>query len=102
MHMGRNRWPETISAFMIGIGVGAALGVLFAPQSGEDTRDYLIGTAQDGLDQAVGTARDGVDQIRHTGRKWARRAQQTAEDVRSHVQDAADQAEKAYRTAKNS
>ncbi|MGA3300573.1 MAG: YtxH domain-containing protein [Candidatus Acidiferrales bacterium] len=100
--MSRNRWPETISAFMIGIGVGAALGVLFAPQSGEDTRDYLIGTAQDGLDQAVGTARDGVDQIRHTGRKWARRAQQTAEDVRSHVQDAADQAEKAYRTAKNS
>jgi gas vesicle protein len=102
MQMSRNRWPETISAFMIGIGVGAALGVLFAPQSGEDTRDYLIGTAQDGLDQAVGTARDGVDQIRHTGRKWARRAQQTAEDVRSHVQDAADQAEKAYRTAKNS
>jgi gas vesicle protein len=102
MKMSRNRWPETISAFMIGIGVGAALGVLFAPQSGEDTRDYLIGTAQDGLDQAVGTARDGVDQIRHTGRKWARRAQQTAEDVRSHVQDAADQAEKAYRTAKNS
>ena len=100
--MSRNRWPETISAFMIGIGVGAALGVLFAPQSGEDTRDYLIGTAQDGLDQAVGTARDGEDQIRHTGRKWARRAQQTAEDVRSHVQDAADQAEKAYRTAKNS
>ena len=100
--MSRNRWPETISAFMIGIGVGAALGVLFAPQSGEDTRDYLIGTAQDGLDQAVGTARDGLDQIRHTGRKWARRAQQTAEDVRSHVQDAADQAEKAYRTAKNS
>ena len=63
MHMSRNRWPETISAFVIGIGVGAALGVLFAPQSGEDTRDYLIGTAKDGLDQAVDTARDGVDQI---------------------------------------
>ena len=100
--MSRNRWPEAISAFVIGVGVGAALGVLFAPQSGEDTRDYLMGTAQDGLDQAVGTARDGVDQIRRSGRKWARRAQQTADDVRSHVQDAAEQAEKAYRTAKNS
>jgi gas vesicle protein len=96
-----NRWPETISAFVIGIGVGAALGVLFAPQSGEDTRDYLIGTAKDGLDQAVGTARDGVDQLSSQGRKWARRAQQTVDDARSHVQDAADQAEKAYRQAKN-
>jgi gas vesicle protein len=96
-----NRWPETISAFVIGIGVGAALGVLFAPQSGEDTRDYLIGTAKDGLDQAVGSARDGVDQLSAQGRKWARRAQQTVDDARSHVQEAADQAEKAYRQAKN-
>jgi gas vesicle protein len=99
--MSRNRWPETVSAFVIGIGVGAALGVLFAPQSGEDTRDYLIGTAKDGIDQAVGTARDGMDQVTATGRKWARRAQQTVEDARSQVQDAAEQGEKAYRTAKN-
>src|ERR1700723_3755174 len=101
MHMGRNRWPETISAFMIEIGVGAALGVLFAPQSGEDTRDYLIGTAQDGLDQAVGTARDGIDRVTSTGRKWARRAQQTVDDARSQVQEAAEQGEKAFRQAKN-
>ncbi|HEY0701347.1 MAG TPA: YtxH domain-containing protein [Candidatus Acidoferrales bacterium] len=99
--MSRNRWPETISAFVIGIGVGAALGVLFAPQSGEDTRDYLIGTAKDGLDQATDAARDSVDQLSATGRKWARRAQQTVDDARSTVQDAADQAEKAYRQAKN-
>jgi len=99
--MSKNSWPETISAFVIGIGVGAALGVLFAPQSGEETRDYLVGTAKDGLDQAVGTARDGVDQITATGRKWARRAQQTVDDARSQVQDAAEQGEKAFRQAKN-
>lgn len=99
--MSKSSWPETISAFVIGIGVGAALGVLFAPQSGEETRDYLVGTAKDGLDQAVGTARDGVDQITATGRKWARRAQQTVEDARSQVQDAAEQGEKAFRQAKN-
>jgi gas vesicle protein len=99
--MSRNRWPEAISAFVIGMGVGAALGVLFAPQSGEDTRDYLLDTAKDGLDQAVGTARDGVDRVTSTGRKWARRAQQTVDDARAQVQDAAEQGEKAYRTAKN-
>ena len=99
--MSRNRWPQAISAFVIGMGVGAALGVLFAPQSGEDTRDYLVGTAKDGLDQAVGTARDGVDRVSSAGRKWVRRAQETAEDARDQVQDAAEQAGKAFRTAKN-
>ena len=34
----RNAWPQVFSAFAIGLGAGAALGVLFAPQSGEDTR----------------------------------------------------------------
>jgi len=99
--MSRNRWPQAISAFVIGMGVGAALGVLFAPQSGEDTRDYLVGTAKDGLDQAVGTARDGVDRVTSAGRKWVRRAQETVEDARDQVQDAAEQGGKAFRAAKN-
>jgi hypothetical protein len=50
--MRRLGWPEAVSAFLVGIGVGAAIGILFAPQSGEETRDYLIGTAQDKLDEA--------------------------------------------------
>jgi len=29
----RNNWPQVVSAFAIGLGAGAALGVLFAPQS---------------------------------------------------------------------
>ena len=99
--MSQNRWPQAISAFVIGMGVGAALGVLFAPQSGEDTRDYLVGTAKDGLDQAVGTARDGVDRVTSAGRKWVRRAQETVEDARDQVQDAAEQGGKAFRAAKN-
>jgi gas vesicle protein len=99
--MSKNSWPETVSALVIGIGIGAALGVLFAPQSGEDTRDYLVGTAKDGLDQAVGTARDGVDHITSTGRKWVRRAQRTVDEARAQVEDAAEQGEKAFRQAKN-
>ena len=31
----RNTWPQVFSAFAIGLGAGAALGLLFAPQSGK-------------------------------------------------------------------
>ena len=77
--MKRMGWPETASAFLVGIGVGAAIGILFAPQSGEDTRDYLVGTAQDKLDQAVST-----------GQKWANRAKKNVDDATDFVKDAAD------------
>lgn len=91
----RNNWAETVSIFAIGVGVGAALGVLFAPQSGDETRDYLIGSAKDGLDNAV-----------ETGQKWAQRAQeginQAKDQVREQVRQATEVGERAYREAKNS
>ena len=30
-----------ISFFLVGLGIGAAVGVLFAPRSGEETRDLI-------------------------------------------------------------
>jgi gas vesicle protein len=88
--MKRMGWPETISAFIVGIGVGAAIGILFAPQSGEDTRDYLVGAAQDKLDEAVST-----------GQKWANRAKKNVDEATDYVKDAADAGQKAYRDAKS-
>jgi len=89
--MKRMGWPETISAFIVGIGVGAAIGVLFAPQAGEDTRDYLVGAAQDTLDEAVST-----------GQKWANRAKKNVDEATGYVKDAADAGQKAYRDAAKS
>lgn len=89
--MKRMGWPETISAFVIGIGVGAAIGILFAPQAGEDTRDYLLEAAQDKLDEAVST-----------GQKWANRAKKSVDNVQDYVKDAADAGQRAYRDATKS
>jgi len=87
----RNGWADTISAFAIGVGVGAALGVLFAPKSGEETRDYLAQNAKQGMDDAVAK-----------GREWAQRAQDTAADATEQVQNAVNTGSEAYRQATNS
>jgi gas vesicle protein len=86
----RYNWTESISAFAVGVGVGAALGVLFAPRSGSDTRDYLVESAQEQLDGAIAV-----------GHKITQRAQDGIDQVKSHVRHAADVGERAYREAKN-
>ncbi len=32
-----------VSFFIVGMGIGALVGLLFAPKSGEETREYLAG-----------------------------------------------------------
>ena len=86
----RNTWPQVVSAFAIGLGAGAALGMLFAPQSGEDTRELLRGTAQDGIDEAV-----------DRGKTVIRRVRKNIGDAKDFVNEVADTAEGAFRDARN-
>ena len=39
-----------VSYFVAGIGIGAAVALLFAPQSGEETRKQIAEKAQEGKD----------------------------------------------------
>jgi gas vesicle protein len=88
---GRVRWTESISAFVVGLGVGAALGVLFAPRSGDDTREYILESAKDGVDGAVAV-----------GQKLTQRAQQGVDEAKGRVRQAKRAGEEAFREAKNS
>ena len=47
-----------ISFFIVGLGVGALIGILFAPKSGEETREYLSGKAEEGKEYAQKKARE--------------------------------------------
>ena len=47
-----------VSYFLVGLGVGALIGVLFAPKSGEETRAYLSNRADEGKDYAQRKARE--------------------------------------------
>jgi gas vesicle protein len=50
-----------IAAFIAGAAVGAAVALLFAPATGEQTREYLGQRARDGRDRANEAARQGRD-----------------------------------------
>ncbi|HXU47640.1 MAG TPA: YtxH domain-containing protein [Candidatus Binatia bacterium] len=47
-----------VSFFVVGLGIGALIGILFAPKSGEETRDYLSGKADEGREYAQKKARE--------------------------------------------
>jgi gas vesicle protein len=89
--MRRNRLPETISIFAVGIAVGATLGVLFAPKSGRDTQEFLSEGARDQFDSAVAR-----------GKAWAKTAKRTVGSVKDHLMDATDAGERAFDEASRS
>jgi gas vesicle protein len=53
-----NNVGSKVSFFLIGLGIGSLVGVLFAPRSGEETRDYLSSKADEGRDYAQKKARE--------------------------------------------
>jgi gas vesicle protein len=88
--MSRNIWLSKYTTFAVGLGAGALLAVLFAPSSGEETRDYISGTVKKGIDGAVST-----------GKRWTRRAQKAVDGVKANVTDAMEAGGKAYRTIRD-
>jgi gas vesicle protein len=55
--MGENTGSK-VSYFLVGIGIGALVGILFAPRSGEETREYLMNRAEEGKEYAQRKARE--------------------------------------------
>ena len=48
--------------FLGGLGIGAILALLFAPQSGKQTRDMIVQKAEEGKDYVTTKGRDVVRQ----------------------------------------
>jgi hypothetical protein len=68
-------------AIPIGSAANAAVGVLFAPHSGEDPRSYLRDIAQDSAGEAISH-----------GYTVVRRVSKTVDDAKAFVSDIADTA----------
>ena len=85
-----------ISYFLVGLGVGALLGILFAPKSGEETREYLLEKAEEGRDFAQKKARE----LRERADEIADRARDAVNKQKDQIAKAIDAGTEAYERAK--
>jgi len=60
--------PKHLTLFCAGLGAGAALAVLFAPKSGEETREQLRASFQEGKRKINDTINDKQSAIREQAR----------------------------------
>lgn len=71
--------------FLIGAGIGAALGVLYAPKSGADTRAFLQSKADEGSDAVTNTAQSAwekVDRVKNAAADGLERGKKAVRDFK--------------------
>lgn len=50
--------------FLLGLGIGVAAGILWAPRAGEETRQIIAEKAGEGADYLKSRAQDGTEYVR--------------------------------------
>src|SRR6202140_4331899 len=85
-----------ISYFLVGFGIGALVGILFAPKSGEETREYLTQKAEEGKEFAQRKARE----LRERADDLVERGKQVASRQRESISAAVDAGRDAYQREK--
>ena len=71
---GKNQWPSRAAGFLLGVGIGAGLGILLAPAAGSETREAVrekaVGVKErvfDSVASATGKIRQSVTSMPSTG-----------------------------------
>jgi len=81
--------------FLAGLGIGAAVGILYAPKAGEETRQQLRAAAEEFPDNVKERAR----QAREQAGTWADRGREYLNQQKDQVRTAYEAGRKAYREA---
>ena len=82
-----------VTYFIVGLGVGALLGILFAPKAGEETRDFLTKKADEGKEYAQRKARE----LRERADELIERGKDVATRQKDSIAAAVEGAREAYR-----
>jgi gas vesicle protein len=86
-----------VSFFLVGLGIGALIGILFAPKSGEDTREYLSSKADEGRDFAQKKARE----LRERAEDLIERSKEIMARQKDSLASAVDAGKDAYQREKS-
>ena len=93
--MGENAGSK-VSYFLVGLGIGALVGILFAPKSGQETREYLSGKAEEGREYAQRKARE----LRERADELMERSKEMVGRQKEQLSAAVDAGREAYQREK--
>ena len=79
--------------FLAGLGIGAVVGILYAPQSGNETREILMSKAEEGRDFVKKRAREAREQAE----QWAARGKEVINAQKDQLRSAVEAGRQAYR-----
>lgn len=86
-----------LSYFFLGLGLGVAVGVLFAPKSGSETRELIRSKANEGADYVK---RRGSE-LREQANEAIGKGKQTIQRHKDNLSAAVEAGKQAYREAVN-
>lgn len=81
--------------FLAGLGIGTLIGILFAPQSGEETREYISERATEGRDYVKRKSRE----LREQADDYVAKGKETVARQKENIQAAVEAGKQAYREA---
>jgi gas vesicle protein len=83
--------------FLVGFGIGSLIGVLFAPKSGEETREYIAKKTREGNELARKKARELRDRVEET----IERGKEMIAQTEGQIATAIDAGRETYRREKS-
>ncbi len=81
--------------FLAGLGIGAAVGILYAPKSGDEMRQQLREVAEDSSNQV----RERARQAREQAGTWAEKGRDYLNQQKEQIRSAYEAGRQAYREA---
>jgi gas vesicle protein len=84
---------DKFGSFLLGLGIGVGLGMVFAPQSGEETRDLLRSKADESKDYL----KKQSEGLRSSAQTVVDKGRETVNRQRDSINDAIDAGRQAYR-----
>lgn len=82
-----------LSYFFLGLGIGVAVGILFAPKSGEETRELIRGKANEGKDYLKRRSSD----LRESTSELIEKSKDAVQRQREQISAAVEAGKQAYR-----
>jgi gas vesicle protein len=92
---GENMDKNGLSSFLLGLGVGVGIGMLFAPKSGQETREIIKSKAGEGTD----FIKQRGSELKDTAAGWVDKGKEAVGRQKETLSDAVEAGKQAYRDA---